>query len=271
MPVLLTSEYHDVGKDGSVSSELFSERFNRIGREVQQLVEHWDNRLVLPPTKLPERYLGGHLSFHLHWTFTVNSEVSGVQLPRHLFPESQQLCFCPEVHVHAVDRQDQFPVLVANVHIVDDPKRISTRVGSCVRLQPLDSCQSRRAGDSLYLSTVSGHFVFCDRAGLRPFQEHGKLDLSGGGLCLEVGGGQLPHQMIEARSQVMDDFTGKHAESRLDNPGLDEINQFLKRFTILLGEDWFHIFICGEGNDGNGSQKLVNFGVQLTDILFGPF
>jgi hypothetical protein len=43
-----------------------AKRLNRIRRETQQILKHWDNRLVIPFTKLAERYLSGHLDFHLH-------------------------------------------------------------------------------------------------------------------------------------------------------------------------------------------------------------
>jgi hypothetical protein len=77
--------------------------------------------------------------------------------------------------------------------------------------------------------------------------------------------------MVECRPQVMDNLSSEHTKSGLDDLSFNELSQFLKRFMVLLGEDWFDFFICDEANAGDGGQELSDLGIQVTDILIGPF
>lgn len=255
-----------------MSSKLFSERLNRIARETQQIREHWDKRLVIPPTKFLEPYLSGHLHFHFHLASSENTDIPRSRFPRPLlFSESVRQRFGSEIHTHSEHCQDQFPVFVVYVHAVDEPKRITTRIGSSIRLQTVNSCKSTGTGDSLYLSAVTGHFVFCNRAHLGRPEKHGEFDLTRSGFCLEIGRRELPCEMVECRPQVMDNLSSEHTKSGLDDLSFNELSQFLKRFMVLLGEDWFDFFICDEANAGDGGQELSDLGIQVTDILIGPF
>jgi len=263
---------HDRGNGGCVSSELASEAFNRINREIEQILERWDDRLVFPPTKLAERYLRGHLDLHLHVSRRTDSSYNPwPEFPRHLDSNSISLCSSRNVEAHDVDSQDEFPVLINSVQIVDEPERVPTRIGSVVRLQSLDSCQRTGTGNALYFSAVTANFSFCNTARLRPFSKHGELNL-GAGLCLHIGRGQLPCEVIEGGSEVVDDFTSKHTESRFDLVALDEVYEFVVSLPVFIGDDWLscgYIHIQSDGRDG--SQEIGNPTVQLLDVLVGPF
>jgi hypothetical protein len=54
-----------------------------------------------------------------------------------------------------------------HVHIVNQPEWITKRIPSEIRLQTVDSCQRGGTGNSLYFSTVTTHFVFCNTTELR--------------------------------------------------------------------------------------------------------
>jgi len=257
-----------------VSRELASEAINRINRETAQIVERWDNRVVIPPTKLSERYISGHLKLHVHLWGACQPHISGSHFPRQLLSSSSEQSISLDVDPHNVDSQNEFPMLVNSVHIVNEPKRMTTRVCSLVRLQALDSCTRGGTGDALYFSAISAKFVlvsttaFSARSG--PHIENGELDLIRG-VCLEYGRRQLPSQMIEGGSQVMDNLTSENTESRLDALSHDELCQFVIGSPIFISDDWV---ACGKINihrdSGNGSQKVGDFPSEGFDILFGP-
>ena len=255
--------------------ELHSERLNRIRCETQQIVEHWYDRLVIPFVKLAERYLSGHLDFHLHVRGGAEqSHISGLNLPRQLLPDSTDLSISHDIQVHDVNDQHQVSMLVDSVHVMDDPQGVARRIGSVVRLQTLDSCESRGIGDALYFSAVTAQFSFCRTArfatGRGSLVEHRELDLMGG-LCLRLGRGQLPCEVIESGSKMVNDFTSEHLESRLNSPVLQKIYEFLVSSPIFIGNDWLscrHIDIKGESRDGG--QKLSDLPIEVLDILFGP-
>lgn len=153
-----------------MSSELACERFDGIYRESQQILERWNDRLVFPPTKLVERYLGAHIDLHVQHRVVKDEDVSRLQFPRHLLTISSDLHIANDVVMHLEDGQQQLSVLVEPVHIVNEPKRVASRVSCPIRLQALNSCQSGETGNSLYFSTITGKFFLrsaappeCDR------------------------------------------------------------------------------------------------------------
>jgi len=75
--------------------------------------------------------------------------------------------------------------------------------------------------------------------------------------------------MIEGRSEMVEDFTGKDAKSRFDSLGFDELLKFLETFAIFVGDDWllpFHF----QSNDRDWRQEVSNFSIQVLDILLSP-
>jgi hypothetical protein len=266
-------------KDGNVqkSDELTSEGFNRISRETKQILERWDNRLVIPPTKLAERYIGGHLNLHLHLSVRADCpNIPRFNFPRHLLSNRRELSGSQNVKPHDVNGQDELPMLVNSVHIVNEPEWIASRISSIVRLQGLDSCQGRGIRDALYFSAVTAKFVFLNTAAtsgtsLRPCVENGEFDLMRG-ICLEYGRGQLPSQVIERRSHMMDDLASEDTESSGDSLTYNELSQFIESFPIFIGDDWLFCDNVNVQSSGrNWSQKLGDFPSERLDILFGPF
>ncbi len=257
------------GGKGDLSGELFSERFNRIGRETEQILERWDNRLVIPPTKLAQRYLSGHLDFHVHFRLSDRNEAPRHSFPRHLYSMPIEFDIASNIESHHEHGQYQFPVLVMDVHVMDEKQRMAMWIPSQMRLQPVDSCQSGGAGDALYLSTVSANLFSCKAAEIGRFIEYGELDLTRE-MCLHVGRGQLPCNVIEGGAQVMDHFPREHAEPWGDRNLLDDRFEFLKGLAVFIGDDWlaplyFH------SDSGSASQKVSENLMEISDVLVGPF
>lgn len=253
------------------SCELASERFKRIACETQEILQRWDNRLVFPLSELSQRYLRGELSFHLHLGRSSDTHVPRFYLPRHDFSDGRDFRVCHEVKLPDARNDNEFPVFIDSVHVVNEPERVATRILSEIRLQSVDSCQSGGVGNALYSSAVTGHFVFCKTTGLRFFKEDRKFNLSGG-LCLEFRRGQLPCHMIECASEVMNDLACQHFKPRWNCRVGNEVPNPLVHLSIFVGENWFLCgHVNGEGRNGSGSQKLSDFPVQILDVLVGPF
>jgi hypothetical protein len=118
--------------------------------------EQWDNRLRVPPSNILERYLGGDLAVLVE----LFSEFVGQRRP----PPK----VCPHIS-HQVQQpfrssrgmgEHEFAVLIDNVHSVDNQERIAGRNMSIVRLEFLDQLERIGIRHALYLSIVTGRFVF---------------------------------------------------------------------------------------------------------------
>ncbi len=248
------------------SLELASERFNQIARETQQLREGWNNRLVFPFTKLLERYLGGHIAPHIH---LAHSDYDG-DTPRRnvclVFHHDVQRSGSHNVGPRGCGNKDEFPVLIGYVHIMNQPQRVIERIATAVRLQTVNSCKGSGAGDGLYFSTKLGTFSFVHSAITRVDVKDGKFNPAPSGIS-SGWVGELPSQMIQRRSQVMDDFASKNAESQWDLL-VGIIAKFLPSLTVLLSDGGVDAF---KVNQRNGSEMNSDFPFQITDVLIGPF
>src|SRR5208283_4254541 len=141
-----------------VPVELCSERFDRIRRETEQILERWDNRLVFPFRNVLECYLRGDLTPHVHFKVSCADE-SRSQLVCALF----QHCHSPKLRtntsVNCEEIDDKLPMFIGSVQVMDNPKGMPMWCSSLVRLQPINFCQRTDTGDSLYFSAISAKFL----------------------------------------------------------------------------------------------------------------
>ena len=230
------------------SLELTDHDNNGVGK----LLKAWDNRIVFPLSKLPERYLRKRLSVHLHGRLEIAQGCFG---------------FCLEIIHERTERHraglnkypwkddHKLPMFIKFVHLMDNRKGIIERVGSLVRLKPLNNCLNP-AGESLYFSVVSGKFIFANRF----LVENRKPNSRGIGTPLGLAR-QSPRNMIQTRSQVVDDLSAENVESEWDGPIQVVVNNLLPHFAVLMRDDGVEALV----------EKDVDLPIEITDTLIGPF
>lgn len=223
-----------------------------VARELRQ---SWDDRLDYPPTKITERYLRGDLAVLIELSFEVRGERFNCsthvtnKLPRQIGVKALN-------QARSAD-DDQLAMLVGNVHVVDDQQRIEDGINSAVRLKFSDEFDSIGVPHSLYLSFVSGKFVFRSW----PRLKNGKFDVAEVGRRAVGLIGKLPDNMIQTGSKMVNDFSSENAESHRDSQR-SVITQSLKDFLVIeLRYDGVCAFL----------KEPVNLQLEIDDILVGPF
>lgn len=263
MPVLTPSFYHDGRKDGSVRQFSLSkdlERLNNPNDGVKELHQRWDDRLVLPLSKLREQYCRSNIVIVLECItdnslllegqrFTLFVERKGFsELGRNVGRHGE---------VHPTANQYQFPMLVDSVHLVDDCERVINSVASSVVwLQGDDSVPYSAIRDSLYLSLKSFDFLWRRRITTQDWEGYGATVFS----SIFVRGKE-PNEMIEGRTQMMDDFPRKNAEAKRNCELAMIINRLLPFLVLRIGDS--RIFA--------GLKEGADLGLKIQDVLVGPF
>lgn len=234
------------------------------GDELAQLAQSWDDRFIFGETKISEHYLKGFLRVHIHFRgvcavverrereigrMDLDSGFGGARLEQGKAPELPGLVES-RVHGHSGSGDNQDSVFVVNVKIVENPQRI-VLTPSVVRLRLLDKC-CRIAGDSLYLSW-RGAFEFLG------VEEDREFEMRRQGV-LASDPYQLPDQMVQARSKMMNDLPGQDPEPDkgflLVRRWLDSSREAPK---LWLSDQ----SVCVEG--------LPDFDIETGDVLIGPF
>lgn len=228
---------------------------NNASDVARELRQSWDDRMDYPPTKIPKRHLRGDLAVLIELSFEFRSE-------RFTCAASVTQKLPSKISVKSLNQargadDDQFTVLVGNVHIVDDQQRIKNGIDSVIRLKFSDEFQGISASHSLYLSFVSGEFVF---RGWPNFKD-GEFDVP------EVRRGavgvirEFPDDVIQARSKMMNDFPGKGAESQRDSQRSMIIESLQNVLVVELWNDGALAFLKESGH----------LRLKIDDVLVGPF
>ena len=220
---------------------------------VRELNQSWDDRLDFPPTKLSERYLRHRLVLGLNLSYKIGGH--DARIAAFIVPDAREQAE-RKLNFDIACNKYQLSVLIPNVHLVNDEKGGVNRITSFIRLKLSNEITDLGIRDALYFSFVSGKFVFIDRLILEN-REFNAAEVTPS----IVLGGEIPHNVIETGSQMMDNFACEHAESK-GNPALLMILNSLKaELVVILGNDGVIAFL----------KKPCDLGLKITDIFVGPF
>lgn len=254
------------------STELISERLDRIRCETEQLLKKHEERLRFPLAKLGERYVKGQLCLHVHF-----------KRANRLHDSDSATCavfHCAEglaTGVHKPLEQvlidsHQFPVFVELVQQVNLQERMVEEINSVVWLQTVNSCQRGEAGDALYFSTETGMFHFAvgfPDAFLSRLAD-GKLDfVRKPSSPFRIG--KLPNEVVERRSKMVDNLASQDAKTRNLSTAYDDLTEYLKSLPVVICQDGLIVGPSCSDDFGKPGEKLRNFDFEIADVLVGPF
>lgn len=229
------------------------ESHTNVSDIVRELDEFWDNRLDYPPTKVSERYLRGDLAVLVE----LSQHIGGHLLLRQKVSAhfSNEIQWSGEMADGM--RDNEFPVLVGNVHLVDDPEGINVGRRAIVGLEFENDLECTSVRHALYLSVISGQFVFKRWRRIKngKFQE-GPVSRVPRGIV-----GQLPNEVIQARPEMMDNLAGKDAEAERNRQRLVIFESLRMFLVVYLGHDGVVAFLKEPGN----------LGLKIDDVLIGPY
>ncbi len=218
---------------------------------IKQLRQSWDDRLDFPPTKIPERYT--RLSSSV--AIKMACDLRGVK-----FRMCPFIAFNDRTHLDRHNQSsdpgadDKFSVFIDNIEIVNDPKGVVKRVGGVMRLKPLDKSPRVRICDSCYFSFKKLSPVMIDGGCFKD----GKFYLSD---VLYGQNREVPCNVIETRSQMVDEFPGQHSESWWDDTILMVGDSLKKSLSVVLWENGIVAFL----------KEPLDFGIEIEEVLFGPY
>jgi len=253
---------HDRGSDGSVSQgeeflQLSGEQISDIANSVQKMRERWDNKLVFPISKLGERYLGGDLAIVFDCSLKRPNIFSGDRFSLCVSRyDPDKVCGeLGEFNARAGRNDDQLPVLIKSVHVMDDAERvIDSGSPALVRLEFFDQGPNSDVRNSMYFSLVSSQIVFRHRLG-----ENRKLQrVLVQGLAGVVG--ENPDNVIERRTQVMDNFSSQNTKPLGDRQVPVIVNHLLPLLVVGIGDNWVLA----------GLKECEDFVMKIDDVLIGP-
>ncbi len=235
-----------------MSSEFANEQQNNISDVLRKLKQSWNDRLILPLSKLPERYLRGELGVHCHISdLNGNAKIClSLYFPNHLRTQ---------VKVEGRGDECEFPMFIGSVHIMDNEQWVVQRVRSHVWLQTVDQC-CRAGADALYLATISGKFTFRRSRPIGIVGCNGKLDIDETRRS-EYLGCQLESKMIEGGSQMVGDLSSKNAEPEGNRSSAMFIDSLKERLVVVIVPDR-----CGAVLKEN-----LDFPAKIDDVFIGPF
>jgi hypothetical protein len=259
-----------------LNERLRDEQVDDAVNKVREFGEKWNNRLTLDNLRLAERYLkveieilvhllaGRETSKPNHFCAIMCNEISRTGRNRangrfdvfsaHEFTSSLNdvdigVSVSKAPSTQTIGRNEQEAMFVDVVKLLEYSEQF---VPTLIRLDSFDSVYRARR-DAIYYSSASGVLELgagiCKReSGLASGEER---------ICND----KLPSQMVKGASQVLNRFSGDQRElNRNLAINLNSIDEYSGlRVGIAQNFVWVDFF---EG---------TNPGVQITDVLFGPF
>ncbi len=263
------------GIDPKYASEFTPEEFERLNCRIAELHKAWDDRLELSSPRFVERYLAGEIDVHLrvsvgplhavpeHLCALLGRPDVGSNLLRLRKDKSYVSC-TSRVDADCVwgaygeHRNHQELVFLGDVEVMQDEQRIISGLRIPVRLHSFDY-RDALGSDPLYYSILKGRFE------LVPLFMHGKRDLEAG--VLVPAQCESPHQMIETRPELVQDFTDDDAEAQRN--GSDAVVESLdnKKAVFSLVAKLYSETIEADIR----IKEPLKFRGEISDVLVGPF
>lgn len=226
--------------------------------EIHHLVERIKNQLAFGNLRLSERYIDSQLKILVLLLFVSGSREVGDFVAYHESHKSMLVkvkrdaaSHIDKPLVHCSGDSEQQSMLVHNVELMDEPKRL---VESNVWLYRLDDL-SRIGRDLLYFSLAYGRFVLLGRLRNRK-------------ICVSVGSpaanfDKLPDDMVKCAPKIVDSISDDEREMLGNGFDGSDVKSCVMngRYMVRLGPESIRIT----------SNELLNSNIQATDVLFGPF
>lgn len=233
---------------------------NSLDDRLMQLREAWDNKLFFPLTELGKRYLRKNFSIALDCSMR-QSQLGAPKKFSLAISSNGTRCIDPRTggNGDARTRGDnrEFSMLIKSVHVVDDAEGVIFSIApSFVGLHLQDERVDPEISNPLYFSFVSGNFIFRNRL----FLEDRELD-SACSLGPVLDAGKMPNNVIQARTQVMNDLAAQDPTAQRDDEVSMIINRFLPLLRIYIGNDWILA----------SSEEAADLPTKIDDVLIGPF
>ena len=210
------------------------------------------DRALFPPSRIVKRYLGNEFAIALELFYEIGGHGRVVAFIHH------RLLHHPDgEHEGTSGRDDnQCAVLVNDVEIVNGEQLGIKGTGAgVVWLQPLDKLNNPSVSDSLYFSFVLGEHV----RRRWPFFQDRKLNLRNV-LPPVVGIRKMPDDMVEARSEMVDNFAGEHAKPERDRELAVVLDCLRNNLLVVVAENRVFAFL----------KKPCDFSLKIEDVLLGP-
>lgn len=214
--------------------------------------------------KRAERYLNGDAVLHVHW-----SECGGLERWCAVFSGAERQSVEPGrggaerdsvLRSYRILHNDQLMVLIGDVEVVNDPKQmVAPAVSRLIGLQREDECLGGGA-HALYASLVTGNrLLLFDWVanGIRITQEERESRVVG---LPAVSKNELPRELIQTGSKVVNALGGEDAQARRDGPSEMLVKELLNGVVILFCDKAVSVWAKDQGN----------FRLDVADVLLGP-
>jgi len=234
--------------DRPASNKLATEIVDDLPGPVAEHLKFWNGRLR--SGTVLQNYSNGWLAPHIHLRIGRGNEIGRWCIAIRK-PHSNEALIKDGIG----SRLKQDLVLVDAVEVMNEPEGMVFCGTKIVRLLLLDECLNA-CGNALYLAGRGGYVYV-------PFFEDRELGPGRG--CLPVQKHQLPNQMVQAGSQMMDYLANENGETkwrrRTVKPGIEQGER-----GVL-----FSLHVTNEGMSCALGDVGINLGLEILDLLLGPF
>ena len=202
------------------------ELVNQSIHEINKLMELWEKRITIDNLRFADRFRAGELSVIVHFRGAVDaSEVWAAE-------------FVSKKWDHAHPSPD--PI---------GPERISAVLVGLARIEDFH----RVRADSLYFSSlgrfIAGHVIANRKAA--SFE-----NISGGIGRVDIY--KLVNQVIQCRTQIVDDIGGGTEGIESGSNGFVSIDESVRNIRVFMGDS--HVLV-----------ELFEMGLHVFEVLLGPF